>query len=148
MLRPQSVLAAAALLAAAFQVASADSITIIDYPGNTITYSYAYDPVGERVIGTTFSPQGLTTAYVYDAVGSTYSAPITYPGAVATGYDGTGNRVVGAYDDGNGIHGYLAPIPEPSSLLLAGLAAGPSAWIVRRVRRRARFFSGFGPSAA
>jgi PEP-CTERM motif len=70
-------------------------------------YDYSSDPI-------------LTSSFLYN--GSTYAKlddPLATDGTYAQGIDG--NTIVGVYFDnlGDGIHGFVTTVPEPSSVVLA-----------------------------
>lgn len=71
--------------------------------------------------GSSFTTFGTPHGFVYD--GSMYTT-IDHPlGSHGTGINGIdGNVISGTYWDASGAHGFLATVPEPSSVLLCGFA--------------------------
>jgi YD repeat-containing protein len=106
-----------------------------DPTGNTTTYFY--DPVNRLAGGTREDNQGAITSYLYDVnANQIRSYEPLGPQVTTYLYDSRGGQLIGAYEDGNGTHGYVAPIPEPASLAL--LLTGAALGAVCLARRRAR----------
>ena len=106
--------------------------TTLDVPGASHTYAYGID--GGNIVGRYYDAG--YHGFSYD--GSTYT-PFDVPGASRTGASGIdGSNIVGSYNDGSGSnHGFLAVIPEPTTLSL--LAVGMLMACRRRRRRPTDF---------
>ena len=88
-------------------------------------YTFAQGISGSRVVGDYQFTSGPLHGFLYD--GSTYTT-IDHPLAGSASQDGTeilaisGNFIAGNYVDASHIrHGFIAEVPEPSSLVLLGL---------------------------
>ena len=92
--------------------------TVIDMPGAIATYATGID--GGNIVGRYYDGSAIH-GFSYD--GTTYTT-LDVPGATDTVLFGIdGSNIVGWYSDANGnVHGFLATIPEPTTLSL--LAVG------------------------
>ena len=99
------------------------------------TYTTLADPLGvygtvaqgisgNNIVGTYFDSTGMAHGFLYN--GSTYTTvddPLGVKGTEVLGVDG--NNVVGTYFDSSDVsHGFettIGPVPEPTTLALAGL---------------------------
>ena len=92
--------------------------TTLDVPGASLTHAYGID--GDNIVGYYIDGSSYH-GFSYD--GTTYTT-IDVPGALQTYAWGiSGDNIVGSYIDGSGYaHGFLAVIPEPTTLSL--LAVG------------------------
>ena len=102
------------------------NVTTLDVPGASNTRPYDID--GGNIVGY-YSGDGNNHGFSYD--GTIYTT-LDVPGAFATYAYGTdGSNIVGHYIDGSyNYHGFLATIPEPTTLSL--LAVG----VLMACRRR------------
>ena len=110
------------------------AFTPLDYPGSIDTFPQ--DVQGQNVVGFYGVPvPGGVQEHGFLFDGSTWST-FDVPGASGTGtrvYGIDGNTVVGSFQDTLGRHGFIATVPEPSSVLILMAVAGLSR--ARRPRR-------------
>ena len=73
------------------------------------------------------------TTYTYDANTNHYKT-FDKPGAVTTyGYDTRNGLIIGSYIDSSNVqHGFIGPVPEPSTFVLGVLAMPALWWAYRR----------------
>ena len=102
----------------------------IDYPLAGVKGTYAQAISGNKIVGYYLDSSSKSHGFLYD--GSAYTT-LDFPGATSTNAIGiSGNTVVGAYSDAAGNHGFIAQIPEPSSLLLLSVGAIGLATVARQ----------------
>ena len=76
---------------------------------------------GGNIVGFYYDSNPTPHGFLYN--GSTYTTiddPLAVFGTFASGIDG--NNIVGSYNAESSSHGYLATVPEPSSVVLAAAA--------------------------
>ena len=113
---------------------SSNLTSVIDPAGSQRTFAYGYDPGSGTVVGTEADVLGRVTTFTYQPSSGIFGT-FNEPGAVTTyGYDVGGGRIVGAYVDANNVqHGFISPLPEPSTFTLLALSA-PVLWLLCRQR--------------
>ncbi len=102
----------------------AQTYTTLDDPLG-VNGTWAYGISGNNIVGSYTDGSGNNYGFLYN--GSTYTTlddPLGVWGTWVSGIDG--NNIVGYYTDSSGYaHGFEAsiePVPEPSTLALAGLS--------------------------
>jgi hypothetical protein len=104
----------------------------LDYPLGAIA-TVARGISGNNIVGYYFDSSYAAHAFLYN--GSTYTTLDDPPGTFLTdaGLAIDGNRIVGTYYDAAGYHGFVATVPEPSSVVLAAVGfLGLFVFVLRR----------------